>query len=256
MTGLSNIKNIYLWFMIVHGGVWRRGPHTRGMIPLNDVSILAPGTLVYCRSHPLGRNKIQDAWAPSVFEVVECKDGLGNVYEVRRQDGVGPSKCLHRSELKPVPTSHVIRAPVVEGGVENSEVEEEIEVEEDDGLVVEVTVAHPSAVGQRRTGQMERGRQLHPYPCSGGQVECVGKRGEQNLSTSGESLGPSEDTGCGGLSTVADGGHGRVNTLPPPVRRTTRPTAGCHSNPFRLPQGLGSSDAVVNSHFSVFRPWQ
>lgn len=72
---------------LVYGSARRyleeRAPY-QGMMLSNNASILDPGTLVYCRSHPLGRNKIQDAWAPSVFEVVECKDGLGNVYEVRR----------------------------------------------------------------------------------------------------------------------------------------------------------------------------
>ncbi len=72
---------------LVYGSARRyleeRAPY-QGMMLSNNASILAPCTLVYCRSHPLGRNKIQDAWAPSVFEVVECKNGLGNVYEVRR----------------------------------------------------------------------------------------------------------------------------------------------------------------------------
>lgn len=76
--------------------------------------------------------------------------------------GMGPSKCLHRYELKLVPTSHVSRAPVAEEGVESGE--EEIEAEEGDGFVVEVTVSHPSALSQISEGQIERGIQLHPYP--------------------------------------------------------------------------------------------
>lgn len=170
---------------------------------------------------------------------------------------MGPSKCLHRSELKPVPISHVSRVPVVEGGVESGEgVEEEMEAEESDGLVVEVTVSHPSDLGQISKGQMKRGIQLHPYPCSGGQVAGVEGPGEQYLATSGESLASSEDTGCGDSAVATVSEQGRGDMIPPPVRCTTCPTAGCHSNPFWLPQGLNLSDAVVNSHFTVFKPWQ
>ncbi|KAL1269177.1 hypothetical protein QQF64_031466 [Cirrhinus molitorella] len=220
----------------------------------NDESMLAPGTLVYCRSHPLGRNKIQDAWAPNVFEVVECKDDLGNVYEVWRRDGVGPSKCLHRCELKPVPASYVGGAQVV-GDVDPGErVEEEMEVEESDGLIVEFTVSHPRAVSQTGKKQKEKVRHLHTKPCSGSQVASSEDVGEQYLDTSRESLTALGDVTPSGPLEAVDSEQSREDVAPLPVRRTARSTAGCHSNPFRLPQGL--ADAAVNSHATVFRPWQ
>ncbi|KAA0706782.1 hypothetical protein E1301_Tti019708 [Triplophysa tibetana] len=126
---------------------------SRGRVSECGVSILAPRTLVYCRSHPLGRNKIQDAWAPIVFEVVECKDGHGNVYEVQRQDGVGSSKCVHRSELRPIPAVGD-RMTLAPGFLSNAGgVEEDPQAREGNhGLVVEMVVSQPSGLWHGSSG--------------------------------------------------------------------------------------------------------
>lgn len=126
--------------------------------------------------------------------------------------------------------------PVVEGGVESGEGVEEIELEEGDGLVVEITVSRPSSLGQVSEGPIETGIQLRPYSCSGGQADCVRGTGDQNVATPSESLASLENAGCGGPSVLSGNGVGRDDVIPSSVRRTTRPTAGCHTNPFRLPQ--------------------
>lgn len=73
--------------------------------------ILTPGTSVY-RSHPTERHKIQDAWDPIVYVVVENMDEEGRVYKIRPRDVAGPEKNLNRSELKVVPTAN-ISMPIV-----------------------------------------------------------------------------------------------------------------------------------------------
>ncbi|XP_062375193.1 uncharacterized protein LOC134063614 [Sardina pilchardus] len=73
-----------------------------------DVPLLSPGTLVYRRSHPQGRCKIQDCWNPTVFEVVECLDTGGRVYKIRPQQDREPCYNIHRSELKPIPGNPAI----------------------------------------------------------------------------------------------------------------------------------------------------
>ena len=46
---------------------------------------IAVGTVVLLKSHPLGRNKIQDTWQPTPYKVVDKLKG--NVYIVQTADG-------------------------------------------------------------------------------------------------------------------------------------------------------------------------
>lgn len=41
--------------------------------------LLAPGTLVHKRNHPLGRHKIQDFWEPTAYKVQKALDQDGRV---------------------------------------------------------------------------------------------------------------------------------------------------------------------------------
>lgn len=59
--------------------------------------------LVYKRSHPTGRHKIQDSWDPIVYVLVQIMDEAGRVCKVRPRDGTGPEKNLNRVELKVFP---------------------------------------------------------------------------------------------------------------------------------------------------------
>ncbi|KAL7877233.1 hypothetical protein SRHO_G00038760 [Serrasalmus rhombeus] len=65
--------------------------------------VLPYGAIVYRRNHFQGRNKIQDIWDSTPYEVVKCLDGGGRVYTIRQVDGLGPTRNLHRSELRVVP---------------------------------------------------------------------------------------------------------------------------------------------------------
>ncbi|XP_059403406.1 uncharacterized protein LOC132136882 [Carassius carassius] len=55
------------------------------------------GQQVYLRYCPQGRNKIQDAWAPTAYKVVEVH---GTTYTVEPVGG-GPAKRVHISDIRP-----------------------------------------------------------------------------------------------------------------------------------------------------------
>ena len=83
-------------------------------IALDDPKVFCPpiglGELVYLRHRPQGRNKIQDAWSPTVHRVVEIQ---GTTHTVEPLEG-GPVKRVHRADLRPcvgpVPTARKQRS--------------------------------------------------------------------------------------------------------------------------------------------------
>lgn len=58
------------------------------------------GTNVLLKSHPQGRNKIQDSWSPTPYKVVDNLQD--NVYVIQLADGLGGLKTVTRIELLPV----------------------------------------------------------------------------------------------------------------------------------------------------------
>jgi hypothetical protein len=73
----------------------------------NDSKLYAPdikvGKLVYLRKRVLGRNKIQDAWEPTMFTVTEVPIKDGGPYTVVPYSGRGAPKKVSRVELQPCP---------------------------------------------------------------------------------------------------------------------------------------------------------
>ena len=62
--------------------------------------ILPVGSKVLIRSRPLGRNKIQDAWHPEVYKIVQQD---GDVYTIEPTEGRKVKKRLNRRDLKLFP---------------------------------------------------------------------------------------------------------------------------------------------------------
>ena len=60
------------------------------------------GTIVLLRNRPLGRNKIQDAWGPKEYVVVERIDPDRYVYRVEPKDGSVDTRILNRINLNPI----------------------------------------------------------------------------------------------------------------------------------------------------------
>jgi len=56
---------------------------------------------VYLYSHPRGRNKIQDAWDPTLYKFQDTPGSTGVVYTVIPAHRNGPRKTVHRTLLRP-----------------------------------------------------------------------------------------------------------------------------------------------------------
>ncbi len=68
---------------------------------------------MYLRHRPAGRNKIQDAWAPTVNRVVEAQ---GTTFTVEPLEG-GPYRRVHRVDLRPC-VNAVVEPAATEGSLE------------------------------------------------------------------------------------------------------------------------------------------
>lgn len=145
---------------------------------------LKEGELVYARNHTVrGRNKIQDMWDPTVYQVVRQPPERGTVYAIVPIDGQGPVRQVHRTELRKVPDAQG-KVVLVDGdlsGVEDEEQDNSVAqdqgVEEDDQLN-EVGEGHPflegssevqelgeegTSEGQRRSSRVTAGQHSNPY---------------------------------------------------------------------------------------------
>ncbi|XP_028298451.1 uncharacterized protein LOC114460741 [Gouania willdenowi] len=66
---------------------------------------LSEGDLVYVRNHGVkGRNKIQDVWDSTLYQVVRCPPERGVVYSITPAVHDGPVRQVHRTELRGMPT--------------------------------------------------------------------------------------------------------------------------------------------------------
>ncbi|KAL2098372.1 hypothetical protein ACEWY4_007579 [Coilia grayii] len=67
---------------------------------------LPVGSIVFRLNHVLGRNKIQDTWASTPYQVMRCLDDSGRVYAIRPINGNGVEKNVHRTELRLAPATY------------------------------------------------------------------------------------------------------------------------------------------------------
>ena len=221
-------------------------------------SILTPGTLVYRRSHPIGRHKIQDAWDPVVYKVVRNLDGEGRVYKICPRDGTGPEKNLNRSELRLVPTASV-SMPTTQN-----------QLLPDPGLMDDspqqlnqnaMTDDDSDSEGIILTLEQERPRVQAPSHTA--PEPAMHLRGAElnSTDTPHSAVGPEQGNGPSDSADV-------VRSVDPSVLqgRPKRSTAGQHTNPFHLPKSVNHTLATParNSQVPhaqdqvaeiVFRPW-
>ncbi len=86
------------------------------LAPLNDkvyCPTISVDQTVYLRHRPAGRNKIQDAWAPTVYRVVKAQ---GTTFTVKPLEG-GPYRRVHRVHLRPC-VNPVVEPVATEGSLE------------------------------------------------------------------------------------------------------------------------------------------
>lgn len=189
--------------------------------------VLPEGQLVYLRDHSnRGRNKIQDAWAPTIHQVIRPPQPGGCVYTVAPQQDLSQVRQVHRSMLKPVPCGSSL-SPPRESQTSNIPADGE---EEDRELYI---MMGPAAAPR-------------PHP-DDAPVEI-----------------PVTDATSRGLPVAPDPPAAPNPPAPPcegGVRRSSRATAGRHPNPNHLPVAVGGRASSVrvsggsSSTSAMFRPW-
>ena len=181
---------------------------------------LEEGRRVYLRDLTVrGRHKIHDLWSPVVYRVIKAPPLGGSVYTIAPEGEPQQAKHVHRTMLKAcverAPSDHVrAEAPPALG---NSPAAEENSDDED--LFVAAT---------------------EPTSLTGGTALNFDPGGLEDLTLAMPGTEVADDTDSqlpSPTASVADNGG---------QRRTTRTTAGRHSNPQRLPRTLNSPVREVN----------
>uniref|UniRef100_A0A3B1IT31 Gypsy retrotransposon integrase-like protein 1 n=1 Tax=Astyanax mexicanus TaxID=7994 RepID=A0A3B1IT31_ASTMX len=204
---------------------------------------LQEGQLVYLRDNTVrGRHKIHDVWSSVVYQVLRAPVGEGAVYTVAPVNDLCKVKHVHRDMLKaqvqkeaPVPPPRVSPPQVPVAPLDTSS-------DEDLWLLVSETrstaVPVPALSASGPTGLPM------VVPAGDGQISdapIVPERAQPL-----DSLLPVVSQPCSSQS----------------LRRTSRSTAGQHSNVYRLPRSVGvenmveSQGPVLNAHSALFRPWR
>lgn len=210
------------------------------------------GQLVFLRHRPLGRNKIQDAWNPTVYKVVNIQ---GTTYTVEPLEG-GPIKRVHRSELrpcvKPIPKprtklrSQTSLQPVAEGLLPESPEPDFVIVEE--FLPQSFQIPKPPCVPVRGnlpvttpaigSGGPDRSR-VDIRNCDS---EFVNNGVHPDVNDNDQPIGKVGDKEP--LSDIAGGADDEAYAPTPAVRRSKRANAGSHSNPYHLPKSACNAVSV------------
>ena len=170
-------------------------------------SAIPVGSLVNLRNHKFeGRHKIADKFGPDVYKVIDRKD---SVYTVVSLSAPSKQKTVNRTHLTlcrdvpPQAVSHVSRRKSRP-----------------------VKPKEPSA----DTSDQESDMYIIQPPADGTVTDSDSEHGETEESDSSEESSISE------LSSETSDDETVVD--PPPLRRTTRVTAGQHRNPFREPRSV------------------
>lgn len=219
-------------------------------------TLLAPGTLVYRKSHPTGRHKIQDTWDSVVYMIVKNMDEEGRVYRICPRDGAGPEKTLNRSELRvitaaPTNTSATQDQPVPDPGLTPDHIPP-THLNADDSDSDSEGVIITMGLEQQRV-QAPSQTDLDPASAPPSATRPICAITSQGANIEQNNINENLDT-----EEVVE--PNLVQTRP------KRSTAGQHPNPFRLPRSAGHvlSTAASNLQWntnnnpvaqSVFRPW-
>lgn len=217
---------------------------------------LAIGTRVYVRKRGIkGRNKIQDFWDDVPYKVISRPYPGREVYVVEPLVGGGMAKTLHRRELR---DSKLILEPIVppaagREGPECTNLDDEGPADEDDELLD----AGWWIPVQPSTGQFDKPNDDETsaeQPGSGDTVDPPPGNIQDNtestdvpegtpdasmVSTPGEDLIAGTPGGSGATLGEPDTSSGSTledDLREPVLRRSTRVTAGVHSNPTNLPR--------------------
>lgn len=202
---------------------------------------LKEGQLVYRKDYSnRGRNKIQDVWSPTKYKVIRAPAEEGAVYSIAPPDKCTLVKRVHRTMLKPVPEVSSLHPSSCVGPEIAQPVNIEIEEELENGQWIYVP-------------QLETPSITVVVPAvPPGHTESVARHSETSCPPSEQAISAPPFAGTEASSNGGD-----------PPRRSTRETAGRHSNPHHLPRAVGNgANGAVTSVLGyservtvVFRPW-
>lgn len=231
------------------------------------------GTNVLLKSHPPGRNKIQDCWSPITYKVIDRLQD--NVYLIQLVDGVGNPRTATRTELLPVDRSNDEGDLDAEynGGVNNPHVstvsdsefsthsteyssDEELVVEEqlNSGTCLKVgseTSSLPMKIDQSSRCSMAASGisdgELDPGDSSAGASEKAGEDVADCLPKKGKVRKKFTDK----IPELSGDDADEEETMAP--RRSNRTTKGKHTNPFKLPKSVLKSETSSQSQVANTR---
>ena len=179
---------------------------------VNDTG-LKLGQFVFRRDHSKrGRQKIQDFWDPTLYTVIRCPQDQSPVYTIMPVNGDGRTKQIHRAELRSA-EGHRTRMTGDKGIPWNI-------LDSGNDEHTATLMVDRRGMGQP-TGQQPSGAAMPPAsPSPPG--ECIDTdTPPEGVRTPGAQVASTSSYTCG-----------------QPMRRTTRTTAGHHSNPHRLPRSI------------------
>lgn len=254
-----------------HAAAQRAQQQQTGVAP-----ILPVGTLVYRKRHAPGRNKIQDIWDSTRYKVTKCLDDVGRVYTISPIDDQGPTKNIHRSELRVVPgqaTPTALAAPPEPDVAEDGECSSP-----DDGSVQDEDEGRWAMQCGRSPSRSSKPPQLSqtttspgPNPATPGRREPPGRSSAAASPRIGEGKEGRDSRQHGATPPTEPGPLDKgqktqgPQMLPVTFRRSSRTTAGIHPNPQNLPRpvaqppgsaGTAAHPGSSNSVGCYFRPWQ
>lgn len=163
--------------------------------------------MVFLRKRIQGRNKIQDAWEPTMFIITELPTEHWGPYTVSKADGTSKPKRVSRAELQPCPLNISFGEPACcwNSTSPPSEVHEDTSSTDSD---VEFLLQQPCSPTVPSTQQPSY--PIHQQPSSPVHQQPI---------------------------TIVQQQPSTAATVVPP-RRSRRTTAGKHSNPLNRPRSV------------------
>ncbi|RXN24004.1 Transposon Ty3-I Gag-Pol poly [Labeo rohita] len=216
---------------------------------------LKPGQLVYLRDLCVrGRAKIQDHWSSVVYRVLRAPMPGGAVYTIAPVEDLERVRHVHRTLLRaqpPRPSSEPVDSPLL--------VSDQVSVEAEDELLEDMWMLVPA-------GQEVLPPVTVPAAANSSSLNDAFSQSQSPEGVPKSSCGvlTSEPLDRGpGSSDLAVTVEDRSISIRAPLRRTTRATAGYHSNVYHLPETVGGSMrsimgsrvSVTNGAVNLFRPW-
>ena len=223
------------------------------------------GQFVYLRSHPRGRNKIQDAWDPTLYKVQETPGPTGAVYTVAPAHGDGPSKRVYRTLMRPchrqvqpcLDTNPIVQTDLIPPRVRHNRVPTEPQDDEEE-IIVMRRRPHPVL----NTAPPEPCEPVNPLEESETNEPPVPEMPiEVTPGDQAPYAEPEVDEPTVPVPPVAETPEEPVHVehpAPEPpeettLRRSTRTTAGQHSNPHGAPRSaVNNSVTLTVKDFPVY----